>query len=286
MESKLAKLIVEKFFEYLEKLSKKCCIQFDKCLIEFVSRQYIDNLVIDVYYQTLSQSANLGQYLQVPLVTIDFTHFKICLFREGAYNKYIKSLALKFLNIIEQSRQKIIDRVCCPFDKHKSPVNKCNCTYREEFTLCKPKCCPEEKPYDNWGKPCCVKKIRCKPHKEPKCPINIHDKDRCLCHEHSHHKSESDSDSDNKHRSSEHSEHSDHSDHNDCGCNKKHHEHKHHEHKHHEHKHHDHKHHENCGCNNFFKHDNSETDSDHDHDHKHHKNCRCHKCIERLLRDN
>lgn len=182
MESELVKLIIEKFFEYLKQLSKRCCICFDKCLIRFVSRQYIDTFVIEVYYKTLSDNAYLGDYLPLPLVTIDFTYFNICYLQEGKYNKYIKEQALKFLNLIQASRHNLIDNVCCDCEDSDSPINCCNCVYREEFTLCpEPEPCCPDRPYDDWCKPCRKKKLRCRPYCEPKCPIKICDFDNCRC---------------------------------------------------------------------------------------------------------
>ena len=193
MASNLAKLIVEQFIDIVQKTSERCCIVWNECAIKIVSRQYIDTLVIEVYYNDKNHCHDsLAHSIPLPLVVIDFTDIKKNCLKSEKWIKYLELKAIEFLNKIEASKGNLLHNICCP-PKHKCvPVNKCNCVYREEFTLCPQKHHCKDKPYDDWGKPCKKDKIKCPCYTKPKCPIDIdcyqkpkcdRCEEKCKCHE-------------------------------------------------------------------------------------------------------
>ena len=146
MVKKLARTIIKQFIGIVEKLSQKCCCRWDKCAIKFVSRQYIDRLVIEVVYK--KNSCNLDVFLPSALVTIDFTDIKARDLDNPIWIEYLERTANELLLKLSENRDKLIPNTCC-LPEHKCvPVNKCNATYREEYDICCPPC-PPCKPQHN-----------------------------------------------------------------------------------------------------------------------------------------
>ncbi|XWV26289.1 hypothetical protein QJ857_gp0786 [Tupanvirus soda lake] len=174
MASNLARIIIEQFIDIVQKASERCCIPWDKCALRIVSRQYIDTLVIEISHIDPCGEDPLANFIPVPLITIDFTDIKEKNLESSKWIGYLERKASELLNKIEARRGNIISNVCCPPKKPECvPVNNCNCTYREEYYLCPTKKGCNDKPYDDWGKPCKKSKVKCPSYEEPECPIKI-----------------------------------------------------------------------------------------------------------------
>ena len=78
MTSNLAKIIIEEFLVIVDITSKRCCIPWNKCSVKFVSRQYFDSLIIEVFKNDICDCNpyTLSTYIPLPLISIDFTNIK------------------------------------------------------------------------------------------------------------------------------------------------------------------------------------------------------------------
>jgi len=179
MVNKLAKIIIAQFTELVEKLSKRCRVEFDKCDFKIVSRHYVDSYIIEIFHKArpCSNSSDIDVVLPTPLITIDFTHVKSDNLNDRCWIAYLKRKASEFLTLLSEERNELIPIVCCPSTKkeHSPKKNECNDTYREEFVLCcENKCKCKENPYNDWGKPC--KKSECKKEKCKKSCFSLNEK--------------------------------------------------------------------------------------------------------------
>lgn len=175
MIDKLVEKIISQFISIVEKLAKKCCICFNKCDYKIISRQYIDRLVIEIYYKNTKShtqcsccSTNHCLFLTNSLISIDFTGICESDLCGCKWLAYLEKLASKFLFNISGIK-------CYPKKKHECvPINCCNVVYRKEYDLCgdndnKDKCEFKYTPCrcDNCVKSCdCNRPIKCpKPDK-------------------------------------------------------------------------------------------------------------------------
>jgi hypothetical protein len=170
MVCKIAKIIIKQFIDIVYLTSKRCCIPWNQCEIKAIARQYFDSMIIEIIHNRPYCEDPLSVDLPIPIVTIDFTNIKKEDLLKKSWIHYLEQKASILLTKLNKSRDDILPKKCCLEKPEIAPDNKCNCVYKEEFTFCRPICC-HDKPYDDWGKPCHKRKPKCKPYREPECPL-------------------------------------------------------------------------------------------------------------------
>lgn len=161
MVKSLVRVIIKQFIDIIEETSIRCQIEWNKCDVKIVSRQFIDSLVIE-FYNKRNIVDCLDVFLPKPLITIDFTNIRSDNINNEIWILYLERKASELLTKLIDPLGNNPFNVCCPPKKcERVPKNPCNKTYREEFYLCKPKkpiCI--DKPYNEWGKPCKIKNCK------------------------------------------------------------------------------------------------------------------------------